>query len=176
VRSFILGPLLRLVPVGMVLLAVQRAVLSELRVGGVVVQIVLALAVATGAGSGPERGAVAGFTLGLMFDLATGSPLGLTALCYALGGYVAGYAVTLTPTPPWWLSMIFTGIGAAIAELSLPIGHTLIGNEGWFTTRLFLVVPVVAAFAMLLSPLFVPLGRWCMRFKPPKWRARPETT
>ena len=28
-----------------------------------------------------------------------------------------------------------------------------------------------AGFALVLSPLFVPLGRWCMRVKRPKWKA-----
>jgi rod shape-determining protein MreD len=176
VKAFILGPLLRLVPVGMVMLAVQRTVLAEARPFGVVLQVVLALAAATGAGAGSERGAIAGFTLGLMYDLATGSPLGLTALVYALAGYVAGYSLSLTPTPPWWLTTLFTGIGAAVGEVSVPIGLMLVGDDGWFTTRLFTIVPVVAAFAMILSPVFVPLGRWCMRYRPPRWRARPDET
>jgi rod shape-determining protein MreD len=155
-------------------LAMQRTFLTELTSFGVVLQIVLALAAAAGAGAGPERGAVAGFTLGLMYDLSTGSPLGLTALVYALAGFVAGYALTLTPTPPWWLASLFTGIGAAVGETSVPAARMLIGQDGWFTSRLFTIVPVVAVFALLLSPLFVPLGRWCMCVKKPKWRAMRE--
>jgi cell shape-determining protein MreD len=109
-----------------------------------------------------------------MYDLATGSELGLTALVYALAGYVAGYVLTLTPTPPWWLASLFTALGAAVGETSMPIGTTLIGREGWFTTRLFTVVPVVTAFALLVSPLMVPLGRWCMCVRRPTWKAIPE--
>lgn len=173
-RSFLTGPLVRLFPVGLCVLAIQRTVLTEIRPFGVVLQIVLALAAAIGAGAGPERGALGGFTLGLMYDLATGSPLGLTALVYALAGFVAGYVLTLTPTPPWWLTSIFTAIGAAVGETAAPIGRALIGHDGWFTTRLFTIVPVVAAFAFVLSPLFVPLGRWCMCVKKPKWKAMHE--
>ena len=170
-RAFLTGPLVRLFPVGLCVLAIQRTVLTEFRPFGVVLQIVLALAAATGAGAGPERGALGGFTLGLMYDLATGSPLGLTALVYALAGFVAGYALTLTPTPPWWLASIFTAIGAAVGETAVPIGRALIGQDGWFTTQLFTIVPVVAAFALVMSPLFVPLGRWCMCVKKTKWKA-----
>jgi rod shape-determining protein MreD len=166
-----MGPLVRLFPVGLCVLAMQRTFLSEMKVFGVVLQIVLALAAAAGAGSGPERGAIAGFTLGLMYDFATGSPLGLTGLVYALAGFVAGYVVTLTPVPQWWLASIFTAIGAAVGETALPVARTLIGQDGWFTSRLFVIVPVVSAFALLLSPLFVPLGRWCMCVKRPKWKA-----
>jgi rod shape-determining protein MreD len=174
VRAFLTGPLVRLFPVGLCVLAIQRTVLTEVRVFGVVLQLVLALAAAAGAGAGPERGAVAGFTLGLMSDLAIGSPLGLTAIVYALAGFVAGYVFTLTRTPQWWLAAIFTSIGAAVGETALPAGRTLIGEDGWFTSQLFTIVPVVAAFALLMSPLFVPLGRWCMCVKKPRWKAMHE--
>jgi rod shape-determining protein MreD len=166
-----MGPLVRLFPVGLCVIAIQRTFLSEMKVFGVVLQIVLALAAAAGAGAGPERGAIGGFTLGLMYDLATGSPLGLTALVYALAGFVAGYVLTLTPSPQWWLASIFTAIGAAVGETAVPVARTLIGQDGWFTSRLFTIVPVVSGFALLLSPLFVPLGRWCMCVKRPKWKA-----
>ncbi|MCU1360469.1 MAG: hypothetical protein JWN99_1758 [Ilumatobacteraceae bacterium] len=173
-RSFLTGPLVRLFPVGLCVLAIQRTVLTELSVHQVVLQIVLALAAAAGAGAGPERGAIAGFTFGLMYDLATGSPLGLTALVYSLAGFIAGYVVTITPTPQWWLASIFTTIGAAVGEFAVPVGYTLIGQDGLFTRRLFTIVPIVAAFALVLSPLFVPLGRWCMCVKRPKWKEMRE--
>jgi rod shape-determining protein MreD len=156
------------------MLAIQRTVLTEVHVLDVVLQIVLALVAGAGAGSGPERGAIAGFTLGIMYDLSTGSPLGLTALVYALAGFVAGYVITLTPTPQWWLAMIFTGIGTAVGETAVPAARMLIGQDGWFTSRLFTIVPVVSVFAMVLSPLLVPLGRWCMCVKRPKWKAMHE--
>jgi rod shape-determining protein MreD len=148
--------------------------MTELPVFGVVVQLVLALSASAGAGAGPERGALAGFTLGMMYDLATGSPLGLTALAYALAGYVAGYVLTLTPTPPWWLTSVFATLGAAVGETALPVGRTLIGQDGWFTTRLFVIVPVVAGATLVTSPLLVPVGRWCMGVKKPRWKVIQE--
>jgi len=174
VRAFLAGPLVRLFPVGLCMLALQRTVLTEIHVLDVVLQIVLALVTGAGAGAGPERGAIAGFTLGLMYDLSTGSPLGLTALVYALAGFVAGYVITLTPSPQWWLAAIFVGIGTAVGETAAPAARMLIGEDGWFTSRLFTIVPVVTVFAMVLSPLLVPLGRWCMCVKRPKWKAMHE--
>jgi rod shape-determining protein MreD len=174
VRAFLTGPLVRLLPIGLCALAIQRMVLSETPVHDVVLQIVLALSAAAGAGAGPERGAIAGFTFGLMYDLATGSPLGLTALVYSLAGFVAGYVLTITPSPQWWLAAIFTTIGAAVGETAVPVGYTLVGQDGWFTSRLFTIVPIVSVFALVLSPLFVPVGRWCMCVKRPKWKAMHE--
>lgn len=173
-RAFLVGPLVRILPVGLCVLAVQRTILTELTPFGVVLQIVLALAAATGAGAGPERGAIGGFTLGLMYDLATGSPLGLTALVYALAGFVAGYVLRLTTEPQWWLAALFTGIGAAVGETAAPAARALVGHDGWFNRDLFVIVPVVSVFAVLLSPLFVPLGRWCMCVRKPRWRRLEE--
>lgn len=172
-RAFVLGPLLRLFPIGLCVLALQRTILTELKPFNVVLQVVLALVAAAGAGAGPERGAIAGFVLGIMYDLAVGTPLGLTGLVYALAGFVAGYVLTLTPTPQWWLAAIFAAIGAAVGETAVPVAKTLVGQDGWFTTRLLTIVPVVAVFALVASPLLTPLGRWCMCVKRPSWKAIP---
>lgn len=173
-RSLLTGSLIRLVPVGLVFLGIQRKVCDRHRPFDVVVQVVLALVVAAGAGGGPERGAVAGFVLGLMYDLAVDTPLGLSALAYGLAGLAAGYVITITPDPQWWLGMMFTAMGAAIGETALPVIKLLTGEDGWVTTRLFTVVPVVAVAAALMSPLLIPLGRWCTGAKRPKWKAIPE--
>ena len=42
------GPVIRLIPVGMILLALQRSLLVEITVAGVIVQVLLALAAAAG--------------------------------------------------------------------------------------------------------------------------------
>ena len=70
----------RTVLVGFIVLSLQMTIATEIRVLGVVIQIVLAFAVAAGAASGPVEGAKAGFVLGLMYDLASGLPLGSTAM------------------------------------------------------------------------------------------------
>ncbi len=173
-RSFLTGPLIRLFPVGLVVLAIQRTVLTEVTPFGVVLPLVLALSASAGAGAGSERGALAGFTLGLMYDLATGSPLGLTGLVFGLAGFVAGYVLTITPSPQWWLTSILATLGAAVGEFAQPIARLLIGQDGWFNDRLFVVVPVAAVFTLVTSPLLVPVGRWCMRVKKPKWKVMSE--
>ena len=167
--ALVQGPLPRLVFVGVVLIALQNTLFVELRPATVTVQIVLALAAAAGAGAGPQKGALAGFVLGMMYDLRAGTPLGSSSISMGLGGFVAGYSLSITVDPHWWLGMIFTGIGAAIGESMVPVVRSFIGEEGHFTPRLFTVVPVVTAAAMILSPIFVPIGRWCMRVKKTDW-------
>lgn len=165
---------IRLVPVGMVLLAVQRSLFVDLTVAGVIIQVVLALAAACGAAGGSERGAVAGFILGVMYDMAEGLPIGSTAIPMVLAGAFAGLLALIVADPQWWLAMIFTAFGAAIGEIMVPVVRLFIGVSNPFEPRLALIVPVVAVAAAALSPLFVPLGRWCLRIKRAEWIAPPK--
>ena len=172
------GPLLtialRLLPVGLIALAIQRVVFAEHPIAGVKVQFVLALVVAAGAGGGSDRGAVAGFVLGLMYDFSGDTPLGMMALAYGLGGMTAGYVQSLTPDPQWWLAMMFATIGAAVGELSIPLIESVTGESGWVSRDLVLDVTVVAIAAGVLCPLLMPVGRWMMGVKRKKWKVIPE--
>jgi rod shape-determining protein MreD len=168
------GPLVRLVPVGMLLLALQRSVFIEVTVDGVIIQVVLALAAATGAAGGSERGAIAGFVLGVMYDMLEGLPIGSTAITMTLAGTVAGLLAVIVADPHWWLAMIFTALGAAVGEIMVPVVRLFTGVANPFEPRLTLVVPVVAVSAAALSPIFVPLGRWCLRIKRAEWVAPPR--
>jgi rod shape-determining protein MreD len=173
--SVVQGPLLRLFSVGLIVLALQRTLFADLRPAGVSLQVMLALAAAAGAAGGPQKGALAGFVLGLMYDLAVGTPLGSSSIAMGFGGYAAGYVTAITIDPQWWLAALFVGLGAAVGELVVPVVRAFIGEEHVFDPRFGIVVGVVAAGAMVLSPLLVPVGRWCMRIKRPEWKAPKET-
>jgi rod shape-determining protein MreD len=164
----------RIVAVGMMLLALQTTIFSDMRPAGVVVQVMLAFAAAAGAAGGSERGAVAGFVLGLMYDLGTGGPLGASSITMGLAGYVAGYVALINIERQWWLAALFVAIGAAIGELGVPVVRSFIGDTNVYSSRLFTVVPVVALAAAIASVLLVPLSRWCLRLGTPEWKAPPE--
>jgi len=167
--AFVQGPLIRLIPVGMVLLALQRTIFVELQVHGVIIQLMLATAAAAGAAGGSERGALAGFVFGIMFDLAEGIPLGSTATAMTIAGVVGGLLALIAADPQWWLNALFTGLGAAAGSLMIPVVRLFVGEPAPFQDRLTLVVPVVAMSAALMSPVLVPLARWCLRMKRPEW-------
>jgi hypothetical protein len=174
-RNFVTGPVVRLIPVGLCFLGIQRAVCAHYTVDGVVLQVVLALVVGAGAGGGAQRGALAGFLLGGMYDLGVGTPLGLTAMAYGLAGIAAGYVLAITPDPQWWLASLFAGVGAAVGEAALPIGKMITGDDGWLNVDLVKIVVVVTAGTVVLSPLLIPFGRWCVAVRRPKWKALVET-
>lgn len=167
--SFIQGPLIRVIPVGLVLLALQRTIFVDVQVAGVIVQVLTATAAAAGVAGGSERGALVGFVLGVMFDLAEGTPLGSTALAMTVAGMVGGLLALIAADPQWWLAAIFTGLGTAAGVAMVPVVRVFIGEVAPFQTELAVVVAVSAGAGAVLSPLLVPLARWCLRMKRPEW-------
>jgi rod shape-determining protein MreD len=174
VRAFLSGPILRLLPVALLALSLQRVIFAEHPIADVKLQFVLALVVAAGAGGGTDRGAVAGFVLGLLYDASGDTPLGMMALCYGLGGMAAGSLHRFTPDPQWWLAALFATFGAAVGETAVPLVEVVSGHSGWVTADLFRIVPIVAVAAGLLCPLLMPVGRWMMGVRRKKWKAIAE--
>ena len=172
--AFVQSSLIRLIPVGMVMVALQRTVFVDIKISGVTVQIVLALAAAAGASGGSERGAVAGFVLGAMFDLVEGTPLGSTAIAYTIAGVVTGLLALITADRQWWLKPIFVGLGCAAGEAMLPVVRIFIGEESPWPANMPKVILIVALTGALISPALLPLSRWCLKIRGPAWTAPTE--
>ena len=73
-----------------VILVLQLELFANIRFFGVMPEIMLGAAVASGWHAGPREGAVSGFVSGFLVDLYLATPLGLSALSYALISYVIG--------------------------------------------------------------------------------------
>ncbi|MEM9039576.1 MAG: hypothetical protein AAGD33_06750 [Actinomycetota bacterium] len=175
--AFLQSSLVRLIPVGMVVLAIQRTIVVDLPVADVIIQFVLAFVATAGAVGGSERGAIAGFVLGLMVDLVGGTPIGSTAIAFTVAGAVAGLLALLVADPQWWLVAAFTGIGAAVGEAMLPVVRLFVGQENPWPPEMLKIVVVVAVAAMVLSPLLAPIARWSLRLRRAEWDAsRAEET
>lgn len=159
-------PIIRLLMVGLPLLAVQTTLLTEVRISDTVVQLMLLLAVVGGVAGGPERGALVGFAFGLLVDLAfPAHPLGLTAFVYGLTGFLAGYINSLTADHPWWLTMLVTAVASALGTVLYPVAATMVGIDGLVDTSIVRVCIVVGVVNGVLAPLFLPLMRWCLLIK-----------
>ena len=72
--------------------------------------------------------------------------------------------------PQWWLGALFVALGTAAGVLTVPLVRVFIGEAHPFTTDLYVIVPVMAAAGALLSPIMIPLARWCLRVKTPEWK------
>ena len=170
IAALLTSPLTRIIPIGMILLALQKTLFVELQPFGVIIQVVMAYAAAAGAAGGPERGAITGFTLGIMFDLAVGSPLGASAIVMGIAGYVAGFVDVIRIDTTWWIAAIGVGVGAGVGEALVPVVRRFIGEDDAFVPQLAKIVPVVAVAAAAMSVVLVPIGRWSLRLERPEWK------
>ena len=160
----------RLIPIGMILLALQKTLFVELQPFGVIIQLVLAFAASAGAAGGSARGALAGFVLGILFDLAIGTPLGSSSIAMGLAAWVAGTVQLIRIDATWWISAIFVGLGAAVGETTVPVIRRFTGEEDAFVPEMWTIVPVVAVSSAILSIAFVPLARWSLGLARPEWK------
>jgi len=158
----------------MLAMSLQREVFANHPVHDVKLQLVLALVVAAGAAGGTDRGAVAGFVLGTLYDALGDTPLGVMALAYGVAGMTAGSLHRFTQDPQWWLAALFATAGAAVGEATIPVVELITGGRGWESSDLYWTIPIVAISCGLVCPLLMPVGRWMMGVKRKKWKAMTE--
>lgn len=170
IAALLTSSLTRVIPIGMVLLALQRTLFTEMQPFGVIVQIVLAFAASAGAAGGPERGAVTGFVLGIMFDLSVGSPLGSSSIVMGIAGSVAGWVDLIRIDTTWWMAAVFVGLGAGVGEALVPVVRRFIGEEDAFVPEMATIVPVVTIAAAIASIALVPVSRWALKLGRPEWK------
>ena len=80
----------RIVPLAMTLVIAQVGVFPQLRLFGAVPDLALLLALGMAWTHGPEVGAWFGFVGGLAIDFVVATPLGATALAYAVVAFAVG--------------------------------------------------------------------------------------
>jgi rod shape-determining protein MreD len=131
----------------------QVAIVADLRVGGAVADLVLAVVVAAGLTGGPDRGATYGFAAGVAYDLVLDTPFGLTALSYALVGYAVGWAgEALGRTSGWWPVVIAAAAGAIQVALYTCLGN-LVGVAYPFGLVPGMALVVAVGQALAVVPL-----------------------
>jgi rod shape-determining protein MreD len=112
----------RVAILSVVVVFVQISVISEVPVWGVSIDLSPLLVAFTGLLCGSMLGAIAGFAVGLLIDLALMQTLGVTSLTFTIIGYWAGRLRELRD-PQAALTPLFVGAAAAAAAM---IGYSLI--------------------------------------------------
>lgn len=141
----------RLILVGLLFLSLQTTIFNEMRPFGVSLQVMLLLASSCGLAKGSQTGAMAGFIIGLLYDMVLTTPMGLCAAVFAVVGYLAGFVHTFVHESTWWSRMLASLGVSIIGMFMLPIAFTITGAEGVLTTDVFLIAIVVAVFNAALS-------------------------
>lgn len=152
----------RLILVGLMVLSLQTTVFNDMRPFGVCLQVMVLLAASAGLARGSDVGAIAGFIIGLLYDLVLTTPMGLCAAVFAIVGYLAGVGQSLVYEPTWWTRMLLGSVASAIGMILLPIASTVTGATGILNFRVLFVALIVGLFNAVLSVPAERLCRWAL--------------
>jgi len=144
-------------------LLLHLTVLADVRLIGVRPDAPLLIAVVAGLVTGAERGAIIGFSAGVLADLFLPSPFGLSALVYCLIGFAVGSIQSGILRNAWWIPVV-TAFGASAAGIVLyaALGAT-VGETEMVGPRLPLIAVLVGLMNALLAPPATRLVSWAAK-------------
>ncbi|MCF8527425.1 MAG: rod shape-determining protein MreD [Candidatus Nanopelagicales bacterium] len=158
IGTFILGAVL-----------IELTVLTRLGIPGATPDLVVVTVVAIALAMGPVQGAVAGFSAGVLVDLAPpGDTLvGVNAIVYVAIGFVTGYAVDPRDrTVPVMMGM--TGLATGAAVLLISGLDTLLGSDRVDWEQVPELTLSSALYGILLAPALILGVAWVVRKATPE--------
>ena len=144
-------------------LFVHLTLLSRLRIDNIRPDALLLVAVMAGLVAGPERGAVTGFSAGLLADRFLQSPFGLSARACCLVGFAVGSLQSGILRAAWWIPVV-TALGGSVAGTVLfAVLGAMVGQTDFVSPRLPLIAALVGFMNAALAPAAVRLMGWAFR-------------
>jgi rod shape-determining protein MreD len=155
---------LRLGFVIVICVVLQTTLFTHLRIDGVAPDVGLVAVLAVAYNDGAESGAWFGFIMGLAIDLFLTTPLGLSALSFAITGYVVGVVQAgMVRTPPA-IAPLLGGLGGFFGGLVFLAVGAVVGQEGFLSYSSLRTVMIAALYDALIAPVVFPLVRRAARY------------
>jgi len=132
---------------------IEVTLLSRLGIPGATPDLVVVTVVAIALAMGPVQGAVAGFTAGVLLDLAPPGDtlLGVNAVVYVAIGFIAGIAVDPRDrTVPIMMGM--TGLATGAAVLLTSGLDTMLGSDRVDWEQVPMLALTSAVYGVILAP------------------------
>ena len=150
----------RLVLLVITLVVLENTVFRHLRIFDAIPALCLVATVAIAYEEGPQTGALFGFASGLLTDMFLDTPVGLSALAFALSGYLLGVL-------QGGLIREVRGISPVLALAAGIVGGTIFlvvggiaGEDGFFTLTQVRIVIVAALYDAVIAPLVFAFAHW----------------
>jgi rod shape-determining protein MreD len=162
---------IRLGFVVLVCVVLQTTLFTHLRVDGVAPELGLVAVLAVAYYDGAESGAIFGFVMGFAIDLFLTTPLGLSALSYAITGYAVGFVQAAMVRRPPFLAPLIGGVGGFFGGLVFLAVGAVVGEVGFLSFASLKTVTIAALYDALIAPVVFPLVRRAARHtREPAWR------
>lgn len=153
---------LRLPVVLVIALTLHLSLFVTLRLGDVHPRVLLLVAVAGGLLAGSERGALLGFSAGVLADLFVQTPFGLSALAFALVGFSVGALQSGIIRSAWWIAPATALVASFAGHVLYGLLGALIGQAHFVSPRLVVVAAGVGAMNALLALPVVRALAWAL--------------
>lgn len=152
----------RLGIVFVVALVIQLTVFVDVRIFDVAPELLALVAVVAAFFVGPERGPVIAFVAGLLWDVYLPTPLGVSAVVFAVVAYVVA---TLNEglfhdTRTQLVGVV--AVGSAASVIGYALLGAIVGEGGLISADLIVIALVVGAFNAVLAPLAAPIMAWAL--------------
>ena len=152
----------RLGIVFVVALVIQLTVFVDVRIFGVAPELLALVAVVAAFFVGPERGPVIAFVAGLLWDVYLPTPLGVSAVVFAVVAFVVA---TLNEglfhdTRTQLVGVVAVGSAASVTGYAL-LG-AIVGEGGLISADLIVIALVVGASNAVLAPIAAPIMAWAL--------------
>jgi rod shape-determining protein MreD len=163
----------RVVALGAVMVILQLAAISQVEVFGTSPDVTPLLVASVGLLLGSLPGAVFGFAVGLILDLALVQTLGLSSLVYLAIGYSAGRLLELRDPQGALVPFAVGAAATAVATIGYSLMQFLLGVDG--PVSLGLVREILATIllnALIAGPVHAIVRRWLLPALPDDPRRR----
>ena len=153
---------LRIVLVLLLLLEVQLHIVDGISFVGHHPLILLLIPIGAALEGDASRAAIAGFVGGLVLDLYLETPLGLSALVFALVGYGVASFERGVIRADRWLQPAVAGVASALGVVGIGITAAIFGQPEYFRWSLLGSVLVVGVVNTIVATPTIRLVRWAL--------------
>lgn len=146
----------------LLVLTLQSSLFDDVRFRGVHADAMLLFAIAAGIVAGAETGALVAFATGLVADLFVQTPLGLSALAFALVAFGVGALQGTLIRASWWITPVTALLGSAAGVVLFVVIGAVLGQTQLVHADVPLIVATVAVLNAVLSLPVVRLAGWAL--------------
>jgi rod shape-determining protein MreD len=153
--------ILRLILLGLAVVILQVAAVSQVVLFGATADLTPLAVAAVGLMCGSITGALFGFFVGLFFDAALVQTMGLTSFVCVLAGYGAGRLRELRDPQATVIPMVVGAVATAITTLGYGLMNFMLGIDAPVSFLLLRVILATIVFnALIAVPVFALVRRW----------------
>lgn len=153
---------LRVAAVFLLLLELQLHVLNGITIWGRHPLVLLLIPIAAAIEGDGTRATIAGFIGGLVLDLYLESPLGLSALVFAVVGYGVASFERGVIRADRWLQPAVAGVASALGVFGIGIATAIFGHPEYFRWSLLGPIVVVGVANTIMAVPVMRLVRWAL--------------